>query len=64
VQSIIQIPVERVVNDGPIIYSVLILVIILLIASIFALYWYLRQERDYWRNIAQDLQQKLLDFLN
>lgn len=57
-------PIDRLVQEGPLIYSLFLIIIALLIGALWALYTYMSNDRNFWRETAKELQSELIAFLN
>lgn len=57
-------PVTKIVQDGPLIYSLFLIIIGLLIAALIGLYIFMRNERAFWKETAKDLQSEIISLLN
>lgn len=57
-------PIDRLVTEGPLIYSLFLVIIALLIGALGAIYTYMKNDRDFWRETAKDLQKEIMSFLN
>lgn len=57
-------PIDRLVQEGPLIYSLFLIIIALLIAALWGLYTYMSTDRNFWRTTAKELQAELMTFLS
>ena len=57
-------PLSRIVEEGPLIYSMFILIIFLIIGLATAMYFILDNERKLWRELSIELKDELFELMD